>query len=563
MRIQGPHSLGRRLNAIALCIAITITAALAANHLFAAYDYETRRIQADSDTISEELSRLIYQMPDVWHFQDERILGVIEHSHGHGHSHPAPRQIVVRNKFGQEALTSGSEIQHPYIRRTSSIQENGTIAGEVEITESVIHIWTHAIVPLLLGLLLGAAVFLVLKFLPMRALLRREQELRETNLQLQQAQKMEAIGQLTGGIAHDFNNLLCVVIGNLELIQESMSQNDSKFRFAESAINAAQRGATLTQQLLSFARKQMLRPEVTTLNLLVAQATTLLQRTLGETIEIETKLADDLWPAEIDPVQLETAILNLATNARCAMPDGGRLTMETANIVLDDAYAAQHEDVASGHYACLTISDTGVGIPANILPKVFEPFFTTKDIGEGSGLGLSMVHGFIRQSRGHIAISSQEGHGTVVKLFFPAYVDRGTIAATPDNLPLAMEGNPDETILVVEDDPDLLKSTVANVSSLGYSVLQATDGQSALTILDTDTKVHLLFTDVVLPNKMDGASLADEARKRRPDIKIVYTSGYNENIVGANGVLDDNVELLSKPYRRESLAQQLRTALDC
>ncbi len=553
-------TLARRLNAIALVVSVAIILALPANHLFTAYDYESQRIRSEIQSIATDLSRLTFEKPEVWQFQEGRIQELVERAHSHGHD--SDRHIRITDNSGNVIVELGNTLDFPTISGNSPIRDGAVTVGTISLSEAVTHIWTHAITSLFLGIALGLAVFLILRYLPMRALLKREQQLQETTLQLQQAQRMEAIGQLTGGIAHDFNNLLCVVIGNLELIQDSLERKSAGYKFAQSAIAAAQRGATLTQQLLSFARKQMLLPKTVQLNTLVSGITGLLHSTLGETIRIETELADDLWQTDIDPVQLEAAIVNLATNARHAMPDGGVIKIGTANVRLKETDLGRPDEVVPGPYIAMTFSDNGVGIPAKILPNVFEPFMTTREVGQGSGLGLSMVHGYIRQSRGHVTIESEEGVGTTLTLYFPAITDNPD-AEGSSLIPMEIQGRHRETVLVVEDDPDLLKTTAARVSGLGYSVLQAADGEAALEVLKKEPSVKLLFTDVVLPNQMNGAELAGAARKIVPGIRVVYTSGYNENITGPDGVLGDGDTMLAKPYRQNELAQSLRKALDC
>ena len=380
---------------------------------------------------------------------------------------------------------------------------------------------------------------------------------------LRQAQKMEAVGQLTGGIAHDFNNILGVVIGNLDFLQDSLSDDAEKLLIVDNAVRAALRGADLTQRLLAFARKQTLVPEIVDLNQLVLGMTELLRRTLGETITIVPNVAEGLWPTEIDPAQFESALLNLATNARHAMTEGGRLVIETDNVLLDQDYAAQHDGVIPGPHVMLAVSDTGVGMTDDVLAHAFDPFFTTKAVGEGSGLGLSMVHGFMRQSQGHVSVYSELSVGTTVKLYFKA---RPNAEAEADIVVSQNSISPsallNETILVVEDDPDLRQLTVSIISHLGYQVLEAENGPSALAILAEETPIDLLFTDVILPDNMNGAELAAKAQSQRPSLKVLYTSGYNENVIVHNGMLDKDIELISKPYRRQELAQRIRQILD-
>ncbi len=379
--------------------------------------------------------------------------------------------------------------------------------------------------------------------------------------QLRQAQKMEAVGQLTGGVAHDFNNLLGVIIGNLDFLDEISQDDPERHELIATALRAALQGAELTSRLLAFSRKQALSPKIVDLNELTFGLMDLLKRTLGETIAIRTAAPANVKLVEIDPGQLKTALLNLAVNARQAMPGGGQLTIETANAALDTDYANKHEDLEPGAYSMLAVSDTGVGMTPDVLEHVFEPFYTTKEVGQGSGLGLSMVFGFVKQSRGHVSIYSEEGEGTTVKLYFP--IAEGKASADigkPSEASLPMGSG--ETILVVEDDESLRTLAEKTVSSLGYSVITASDGPMALEILAGDQTVDVLFTDVVLPKGMNGVALAEAAVERRPGLRVLFTSGYTENAIVHNGVIDHGIELVDKPYRRGELARRLRRILD-
>ncbi|MGA7809307.1 PAS domain S-box protein [Bradyrhizobium sp.] len=384
-------------------------------------------------------------------------------------------------------------------------------------------------------------------------------EKREAEAQARQAQKMEAIGQLTGGVAHDFNNILTVITGTIGILSEAVADRSELASVATLIDEAAERGAQLTRHLLAFARKQPLAPRDIDVNALILEAAKLLRPTLGEHIEISPNLADDAWPALVDPSQLTTAILNLALNARDAMPDGGKLLLETQNVALDDGYASVNSDVAVGHYVMIAVSDTGFGISAANLDKVFDPFFTTKQVGKGTGLGLSMVFGFVKQTGGHVKIYSEEGHGTTVRLYLPrsAGAGHGAVEAIQ---PAQMQGG-DETVLIVEDDPLVRKYVVAQVASLGYTTLEAANAAEALAIIATDTPIDLLFTDVIMPGAMNGRQLVDAALKHRPSLKTLFTSGYTENAIVHHGRLDAGVLLLAKPYRKLELAQMLRTAL--
>ena len=378
--------------------------------------------------------------------------------------------------------------------------------------------------------------------------------------QLRQAQKMEAVGQLTGGIAHDFNNILMVIMANAEALEEDEKLDPSVRDRIEGIGSAAQRAADLTRQLLAFSRKQALRPQRTNINDLVTVTGKLLRRTLGERIEIESILADDLWTVAIDRAQLEAALVNLSINARDAMPNGGRLLIETENVELDLDYAAGNAEVVAGDYVMLAVTDTGKGMPPNVLDKVFEPFFTTKEPGKGTGLGLSMVYGFIKQSNGHIKIYSEVGHGTSIKLYLPRNDSDQKEAAVRQSLP--MPGG-SERILVVEDDSQVRSSVLGQLQSLGYAVVTASDGMAGLAALETAPQPYdLLLTDVVMPGRLNGKGLAEEAIRRWPKTKVVFMSGYTEDAIVHQGQLDPGVLLLNKPFRKIDLAQILRQALD-
>jgi PAS domain S-box-containing protein len=378
---------------------------------------------------------------------------------------------------------------------------------------------------------------------------------------LRQAQKMEAVGQLTGGIAHDFNNLLTIVVGNIELLQRHLPDDAARLRrAADNALGGACRAAALTQRLLAFSRRQPLDPKPLDPNKLILGMSDLLRRTLGETVQLETALEAGLWRTRADPNQLENAILNLAVNARDAMTNGGKLTIETTNIHLDaDEVRLIAEPVPSGQYVQVAVADTGTGIDRSVIEKVFEPFFTTKEAGRGTGLGLSQVYGFVRQSDGHVRIESEPGHGTTVRIFLPRLVG----VADENDAETSKEG-PDiargqgERVLVVEDEHDLRIYTTEALRELGYRVLEASDGQSALALLDHHADIDLLFTDVVLPGGMNGRVLADEATRRRPGLKVLFTTGYTRNAIVHDGRLDPGVTMIGKPFNFAELAAKVR-----
>ena len=388
----------------------------------------------------------------------------------------------------------------------------------------------------------------------------RTKQLVEQQQQLAQAQKMEAVGQLTGGIAHDFNNILTVITGTIEILANAVANEPELAAIATMVGEAAQRGAELTQRLLAFARKQPLHPRATDTNELVISTARLLRPTLGEQIEIESMLEEDAWPALVDPGQLTTAIVNLAVNARDAMPNGGKLTLETRNVHLDEAYAEANREVSPGAYAMVAVSDDGTGIPAAIRDKVFDPFFTTKEVGKGTGLGLSMVYGFVKQSGGHIKIYCEDGQGTCIKIYLPRAVGRD-VESIEAAIAAPVRGGT-ETILVVEDDPLVRNYVIAQLVGLGYRAIAATNAEEALVLIDQGTACDLLFTDVIMSGSKNGRELADAVVQRRPEVKVLYTSGYSQTAIVHNGRLDPGVLLLTKPYRRSDLAQMIRVALD-
>ncbi|QQN64640.1 PAS domain S-box protein [Bradyrhizobium diazoefficiens] len=374
---------------------------------------------------------------------------------------------------------------------------------------------------------------------------------------IRHAEKMEAVGQLTGGVAHDFNNILTVITGTIEILSDAVAKEPELAAITKMIDEAAGRGAELTQHLLAFARKQPLQPREIDINSLIVDTAKLLRPTLGEQIQIESVFEDEACVAIVDPNQLTTAILNLALNARDAMPSGGKLIVETGAAYLDEVYASVN-DVRSGHYVLIAVSDTGTGIPCGMLARVFDPFFTSKGPGKGTGLGLSMVYGFIKQSAGHIKIYSEEGHGTTIKMYLPP--GKTPTAASEGVLPASIEGG-HETILVVEDDRLVRDYVLAQLHSLGYATLQAANAAEALTIVASGEPFDLLFTDVIMPGNMNGRQLADEVLKTRPDLRVVYTSGYTENAIIHHGRLDSGVLLLAKPYRKSDLARIIRKAL--
>lgn len=395
-----------------------------------------------------------------------------------------------------------------------------------------------------------------------KQVLERTEQLRVNEEALRQSQKMEAIGQLTGGVAHDFNNLLQVIIGNLETVQRNLPDELARLqRPARQAMNGAQRAAALTQRLLAFARRQPLDPKPIDVNVLVNGMSEMIHRTLGETVSVETVLGAGLWRVEADPNELEAAILNLAVNARDAMPNGGRLTLETGNTHIDEAYVATHRELVPGQYVALSVSDTGTGMDAKTIAQAFEPFFTTKPVGKGTGLGLSQVYGFVKQSGGHVKIYSELGQGTTIRLYLPRLTEANAPETQSEHPPYP-EAAAEETVLVLEDDDDVRTYSAEILRELGYNVIEAHDGPAALRALDQQPRVDLLFTDVVLPGGMTGAQVAARARATRPSLKVLFTTGYARNAIIHHGRLDKGVQLITKPFSFDDLAAKVRDVLD-
>ena len=472
------------------------------------------------------------------------------------------RQMIAQNPAGGR-YTAVSSIDHVErriaVRKlagfplyvTSSLQTRDIVGGWLS------HMAGHLVFGIPATLFL---VVLILLAMRRTAALYAESERREAlEASLRQSQKMEAVGQLTGGVAHDFNNLLTIILGNLQMALRQSPEGKTQ-RLLSNAYQAANRGAELTKRLLAFSRNQPLDPRPLDANRLVAGMSDLLDRTLGETIAVETVGSAGLWPIEADAPQLEAAILNLAINARDAMPDGGKVTIETANVFLDEFYCRSAEGVKPGQYVMIAVSDTGSGMAQDVVDKAFDPFFTTKSAGAGTGLGLSQVYGFIRQSGGHVRIYSEVGEGTTVKLYLPRSFARENPRAGARSVDETPKGNR-ETVLVVEDDPDVRGYVVETLTGLDYQVRDAANAEEALKILDEPAPVDLLLTDVVMPG-MNGRNLAEAARLRRPGLKVLYMTGYSRNAIVHQGRLDAGVTLMQKPFSQNVLAARVRTMLE-
>ena len=436
--------------------------------------------------------------------------------------------------------------------------------------DAITRAWMLAMASHLIFGLPATLALVSLGIIALRRTERLQQELsrRESTEQaLRQAQKMEAVGRLSGGIAHDFNNMLTVILGNIDMASRRIGDDNPRIqRLLDSARQASERAATLVQRLLAFSRQHPQEVKSVDINRLVQSMSELLRRTIGETITVETVLAGGLWKIAVDANQLENAILNLAVNARDAMPNGGRLTIETSNSYLDDAYVAANSDgFVAGQYVLLAVTDSGAGMSREVRERAFEPFFTTKPTGMGTGLGLSMVYGFIKQSNGHIKIYSEAGEGTTIKLYFPRIAEQRALPDWTDERTSARpapSARGSETILLVEDDEEVRKFAAEVLREQGYTVHAASDGAGALRLLESESNISLLFTDVVLPGGMNGRQLADEARRRKPELKVLYATGYTRNAIIHQGRLDAEVELLTKPFTADALARKVRQILN-
>ena len=461
-------------------------------------------------------------------------------------------------------------------------EEKGLLAARQEEAKRL-RIWLATLIGLaLLAAMVLAGVLAVATRQAVTGLLDRTRQLEtesklrhEAEETLRQAVKMESVGQLSGGIAHDFNNLLTIIIGNLDTMKRRLAEfaksnvaGDAIAKIEaplEAAMKGARSSAQLTQRLLAFSRRQALEPQRLDMNRMVSGMIEMLRRTLGSDISIETVLGAGLWPSFADGHQLENVLLNLALNAKAAMPQGGHLTIETANTYLDDAYVRRFGDVKAGQYGVLCVTDTGTGIPAEILDQVFDPFFTTKPAGEGSGLGLAMVHGFVKQSGGHVRIYSEVGSGTTVKIYLPRYIGAEEVSAAPGSKAESEQAipraKPNEMILLVEDNADVREYARDVLLELGYGVLDAASVQEALRLVVKKPRISLVFTDVVLGDS-NGRVLADKVRQVYPAVPVLFTTGYTRNAIVHQGRLDPDVQLLNKPFTQQDLARKVRELLD-
>lgn len=538
------------------------------------YQEAVRRWRTDLGALREGVSDNPTQAADV-----DRLGGLVERRFvllQEGIEDAQARRPITPDYF-RPGLIVSTQIRS--IIATMKVREEGLLAHR-SADAARLATWVS------IGLAVSSALVIMLGVMALMSARRRLQEvvasraaLNEVNLallaeaedrqaaetQLRQMQKMESIGQLTGGIAHDFNNMLAIVIGSLDMAKRRLTENvDPRVASGiENAAEGAQRAAQLTARLLAFSRQQPLDPQPLDTNKLVGGMSELLRRTIGETIRVETVLAGGLWRTNIDAGQLESAILNLCVNARDAMPDGGHLTVETANGHLDDAYAARHNEVTAGQYVTVSVTDTGTGMPPEVVDRAFDPFFTTKGVGKGTGLGLSQVFGFVKQSQGHVKIYSEPGQGTTIKIYLPRYYgeDREAAAYVSPDAATLPQAQGDEIVLVVEDEDSVRHMSVDALRELGYTVVQASDAAQALSVMTIQPRIDLLFTDIVMPD-MNGKLLSDRARIERPDLKVLFTTGYTRNAIVHNGTLDAGVAFLAKPFTLDQLAFKVREVLD-
>lgn len=492
---------------------------------------------------------------------DERMARIDESVRLAGAGKRADAIAIVRTGRGQSLMASAREVISAADDEEAELYTQRVRIAAAERTNMVLTMVGSAVLAALLMLGVGVLGWRYTASLVAanEALKREAAERERAQSHLRQAQKVEAIGRLTGGVAHDFNNILAIVIGSLDMALSRMAPDTRYRRLVENALEGGRRGAALTQRLLAFSRQQPLDPKPTDINKTLQQTSELLFRALGEMVQIETVLAAGLWPANIDAAQLENAILNLAVNARDAMPGGGKLTLETANTFLDPAYAKAHQDVTSGQYVMIAVTDTGEGMPAHVIESAFDPFFTTKGAGAGTGLGLSQVHGFVKQSGGHVKLYSEPGHGTTVKIYLPRFVG---VAAEADD-------KKDDTtvargaklkVLVVEDEAGVRAFVVDALQELGHAVLEAPGGVDGLRLLEGNGDIDLLLTDVIMPG-MNGRQLADRAKMARPELPVLYMTGYTRNAIVHNGVLDPGTNLLTKPFTLAQLDTEIRACL--
>ena len=530
------------------------------------YDLARRELPQELDALQSELGgSSTPELADLRAAAAEKLAELQSTIDLRAANNPAAALAIVNNDSGKAIDGSHPQNSRRHACHSGKLLENRSVeAAQLNTSRSTLLLGSVLLVIVLgIGTLLDnrrrvTALQLANNRLQAEAKVRRAAE-----TQVRQLQKMEAVGQLTGGIAHDFNNMLAIIIGSLDLARRRLAAGDigGVGKYITNASEGAQRAAVLTSRLLAFSRKQALEPKVFDANKLVGGMSELLRSTIGEQIGIETVLAGGLWRTFADPAQVETALLNLAVNARDAMPDGGKLTIETANTYLDERYAAAHNEVAAGQYVMISATDTGAGMPPEVVERAFEPFFSTKGSGRGTGLGLSQVFGFVKQSNGHVKIYSEPGEGTTVKIYLPRYVGGAALFEAEGASSDIPSGRLDEIVLVVEDDPIVKRMSIEALRELGYTVIHAQTPAEALQKFEAHPHIALLFSDIIMP-EMTGRELAERLTALRPGLKVLFTTGYTQNAIVHNGIVDPGTAFLPKPFTLDQLARKVRAVID-
>ncbi|QAY97157.1 histidine kinase [Methylovirgula ligni] len=530
------------------------------------YNLARRALPQELDTLQSELGgSSTPELTDLRAAAAEKLAELQSTIDLRAANNPAAALAIVNNDSGRRLMDRIHKTLAALHSAQEHLLENRSVeAAQLNASRSTLLLGSVLLVIVLgIGTLLDnrrrvTALQLANNRLQAEATVRRAAE-----TQVRQLQKMEAVGQLTGGIAHDFNNMLAIIVGSLDLARRRLTAGDTggTGRYITNASEGAQRAAVLTSRLLAFSRKQALEPKVFDANKLVGGMSELLRSTIGEQIQIETVLAGGLWRTFADPAQVETALLNLAVNARDAMPDGGKLTIETANTYLDERYAAAHNEVAVGQYVMVSATDTGAGMAPDVVERAFEPFFSTKGSGRGTGLGLSQVFGFIKQSNGHVKIYSEPGEGTTVKIYLPRYVGAASAFEAEGASSEIPNGHLDEIVLVVEDDPIVKRMSIEALRELGYTVIHAQTPAEALQKFDAHPQIALLFSDIIMP-EMTGRELAERLTALRPGLKVLFTTGYTQNAIVHNGIVDPGTAFLPKPFTLDQLARKVRAVID-
>jgi signal transduction histidine kinase/CheY-like chemotaxis protein len=532
----------------------------------APYDLARRQLPQELEALQSELGGgLTPDLADLRAASAKKLMELQSTIDLRGANNPAAALAIVNNDSGKKLMDHIRQILARLHAAQEKLLEDRSIeAAQLNESRRTLLLGSVLLVIVLgIGTLLDHRRRVTALQLANNRLQAEARERQAAETQVRQLQKMEAVGQLTGGIAHDFNNMLAIIIGALDLARRRLAAGDigGVGRYITNASEGAQRAAVLTSRLLAFSRKQALEPKVFDANKLVGGMSELLRSTIGEQVGIETVLAGGLWRTFADPAQVETALLNLAVNARDAMPDGGKLTIETANTYLDERYAGAHNEVAAGQYVMISATDTGAGMAPEVVERAFEPFFSTKGAGRGTGLGLSQVFGFVKQSKGHVKIYSEPGEGTTVKIYLPRYIGEASPFEAEGPSSEISSGRLDEIVLVVEDDPIVKRMSIEALRELGYTVIHAQTPAEALQKFAAHPQIALLFSDIIMP-EMTGRELAERLSALRPGLKVLFTTGYTQNAIVHNGIVDRGTAFLPKPFTLDQLARKVRAVID-